>query len=75
MHGVAKPENFPVRPMLDVRQQLNEMTVYVKTIASEGRAPVYWIFGSEGTAISGFVDRDVAFACSRQHDLIPHSLH
>lgn len=61
--------------MIDVQQQLNQMTVYIKTVSIEGMAPSYWVFGSEGEPVSGFAMREAAFACARIHDLIPHSLH
>jgi hypothetical protein len=38
-------------------------------------APVYTIHAADGTQIAAFVDREVAVATVRQHDLEPLSVH
>ena len=37
--------------------------------------PGYSVHAADGTQIAAFVDRDVAFATVRQHDLEPLSVH
>jgi hypothetical protein len=38
-------------------------------------APRYTVHAADGTQISAFADREVAFATVRQHDLEPLSVH
>jgi len=38
-------------------------------------APSYSMHAADGTLIAKFVDREVAFATARQHDLEPLSVH
>jgi len=47
---------------------------YVKR-AVVNDAPGYSVHAADGTQIAAFVDRDVAFATVRQHDLEPLSVH
>jgi hypothetical protein len=47
---------------------------YVKHAVVNG-APGYSIHAADGTQIATFVDREVAFATVRQHDLEPLSVH
>ena len=47
---------------------------YVKR-AVVNDVPAYTVHAADGTQIAAFVDRDVAFATMRQHDLEPLSVH
>jgi len=47
---------------------------YVKR-AVVNDVPGYSVHAADGTQIAAFVDRDVAFATVRQHDLEPLSVH
>ena len=47
---------------------------YVKR-AVVNDVPGYSVHAADGTQIAAFVDRDVAFAMVRQHDLEPLSVH
>jgi hypothetical protein len=47
---------------------------YVKR-AVVNDAPGYTVHAADGTQIAAFVDRDVALATVRQHDLEPLSVH
>jgi len=47
---------------------------YVKR-AVVNDVPGYTVHAADGTQIAAFVDRDVAFATMRQHDLEPLSVH
>ena len=47
---------------------------YVKRAVVNGE-PGYTVHAADGTQIAAFVDRDVAFATVRQHDLEPLSVH
>lgn len=60
--------------MIDVRQELNENTVYIKTVDINGTI-YYTAHTNMGFPITTFDDREVAFATVRQHDLTPMSLH
>jgi hypothetical protein len=47
---------------------------YVKRAVVDD-APGYTVHAADGTQIAAFVDRDIAFATVRQHDLEPLSVH
>lgn len=47
---------------------------YVKR-AVVNDAPGYTVHAADGAQIAAFVDRDIAFATVRQHDLEPLSVH
>jgi len=52
----------------------NASTAYVKRIDAEG-VVAYAAHAADGTYITLFTDRDLAFEALREHDLEPVSLH